>query len=104
LQTVRLREALNLRPWHPVPCTVNLSYPEDAACPSGLLARRMDQLGISRFHCDPLRAVSSAERREAELTKNEIMATAASVIPMRPKPKRGQGRNLPPVKPVDATS
>jgi hypothetical protein len=88
LQIANLTEALGLRPWSPLPCTVDLTKPEDIASPAGQLVLRLDAVGISRYHPDPLQALASGEKRAAGLAQREIMASAASVVPLRPNRKR----------------
>jgi hypothetical protein len=83
LQCEHLAEPLGLRPWHPPPSSVDLRSPEDVACPSGQLLLRMLDLGISRYHPDPLAALASAERRATELSKRDVLAAASNITPLR---------------------
>jgi len=78
LQCERLREQLNMPPWDQPPCHIDdpQNVVSNGTC--GELAFRMDALGISRWHPDPLQAVIDAGKRIGEQTAWDLVANAAA--------------------------
>jgi hypothetical protein len=64
-------DALRLKPWQPPPCWAEIDDQDNEAGPisghraAAELLRRMQALGISRWHPDPLAAIEAAEAERA---------------------------------------
>jgi len=78
LQCERLHRQLGMPPWDPPPC--HIDDPGDVVgngtCAE--LAFRMDALGISAWHPDPIQAVADAEKRIGKQTGWELLINAAA--------------------------
>jgi len=79
LQCARLRRQLGMRPWDSPPCHL-IDDPGNVVgngtCAE--LAFRMDALGISLWHPDPIQAVADAEKRIGKQTGWELLINAAA--------------------------